>query len=105
MSKSVKTFCTLAMALAFAFLLTGDATAQKASSPKTPDIVAMGQPQATELLLLMESDKSGKVSKDQWMKFMGAEFDRLDKAKSGQVNLKELKESEKRPIRLAAVGK
>jgi len=33
---------------------------------------------ATELLLVMDTNKSGKVSKEEWMKFMEAEFDRSD---------------------------
>jgi hypothetical protein len=36
---------------------------------------------------------------------MAAEFDRLDKAKAGELNVRELKESEARPTRIAAVGK
>jgi hypothetical protein len=105
MSKSAKPLFAFTVALSVAFLLTASAAAQKASPPKTPDIVAMGQPQVTQLLLLMEADKGGRVSKDQWMKFMAAEFDRLDKGKNGQVNLKELKGLEERPTRIAAVGK
>ncbi len=65
----------------------------------------MGQTQVTQLLLLMETDNSGKVSKDQWIKFMEAEFDRLDKAKTGQLNIKDLKESQASPARFTAVGK
>jgi Ca2+-binding EF-hand superfamily protein len=45
------------------------------------------------LLLLMDTDKSGKISKQEWMKFMEAEFDRLDKDKKGQLDAKELEQS------------
>jgi hypothetical protein len=78
---------------------------QKASTPKSPDIVVIGQPHVTQLLLLMDADANGKVSKDQWMKFMAAEFDRLDKAKAGQLNIKDLKQSQAPPLRFTAVGK
>jgi Ca2+-binding EF-hand superfamily protein len=46
-----------------------------------------------ELLLLMDADKNGKISRDEWMKFMAMEFDRLDKDKSGALDQKELQQS------------
>jgi Ca2+-binding EF-hand superfamily protein len=42
------------------------------------------------LLLLMDTDKSGKISKQEWMTFMEAEFDRLDKDKKGELDVREL---------------
>jgi len=41
----------------------------------------MGEEQAKQLLLLIDTDKSGKISKQEWTRFMEAEFDRLDKEK------------------------
>ena len=105
MSRLTKPLCTFVAALSLTFLLSASAAAQKASAPKAPDVVAMGQPQVTQLLLSMEADKSGKVSKDQWIKFMEAEFDRLDKTRTGQLNVKDLKESQAAPLRFTAVGK
>ena len=61
----------------------GTAVAQKAAVPKPQDKLAIGEDEAKELLLLIDSDKKGKISKQQWMKFMEAEFDRLDKTKAG----------------------
>ena len=46
-----------------------------------------------ELSLLMDTDKSGKIPKQEWMKFMEAEFDRLDKDKKGEIDQKELMQS------------
>ena len=40
----------------------------------------------------MDTDKSGKISKEEWMKFMEAEFDRLDKDKKGELDAKELEQ-------------
>jgi hypothetical protein len=40
-----------------------------------------------------EREKSGKISKEEWMKFMEAEFDRLDADDKGQLNVKELTQS------------
>jgi Ca2+-binding EF-hand superfamily protein len=48
---------------------------------------------AKELLLAMDTNKSGKVSKEEWMKFMEAEFDRLDADHKGQLDVKELTQS------------
>ena len=47
--------------------------------PKPQDKTALAEANAKELLLLMDTDKTGKISKQEWMKFMEAEFDRLDK--------------------------
>lgn len=49
--------------------------------------------QVKQLLLLMDTDKNGMVSKQEWMNFMSAEFDRLDTDKSGQLSPKELTQS------------
>ncbi len=58
---------------------------------------------AKELLLLMDTDKTGKVSREEWMKFMEAEFDRLDVTHTGKLDVKELRQSR---VRLRpAVGK
>jgi hypothetical protein len=45
------------------------------------------------LLLLIDADDNGKISKQEWMKFMEAEFDRLDNDKKGQLDVKELMQS------------
>ena len=75
-----------------ALTLLGNA-AQKASVPKTQDKLAMGEDDVKHLLSLMEADKNGKVSRQEYMKFMAAEFDRLDKAKSGELDVKVLTQS------------
>jgi len=55
--------------------------------------LAVATAAAKQLLLAMDTDKSGKVSKEEWMKFMEAEFDRLDTDHKGQLDIKELTES------------
>lgn len=81
------------------------AFAQKAATPKPPDKPALAEEHARELLLLM--DKNGKISKQEWMRFMEAEFDRLDKDKTGQIDAKELEKSNLRVShrRISDVGK
>jgi hypothetical protein len=85
--------------------LGGNAVAQKDSVPKPQDTVALGQNEAEQLLLLIDSDKTGKITKQEWMKFMAEEFDRLDKNKSGEIDAKELARSRLRARPFANVGK
>ncbi len=62
----------------------------RASAPKPPDRVTMATENAKELILLMDTDKNGKISKQEWMNFMSAEFDRLDTDHSGELDPHEL---------------
>ena len=66
--------------------------AQIATTPKVQNQnnVALGETNTKQLLLLMNQDKDGKVSKQEFMTFMEAEFDRLDKKKEGKLDVKEL---------------
>jgi hypothetical protein len=64
----------------------GTAVAQKAAVPKSPDKLAIGEDEVKQLLLLMDTNKTGKITKREWKKFMEAEFDRLDKNKSGELS-------------------
>jgi hypothetical protein len=83
----------------------GTAVAQKAATPKPEDRLALGEPEVKQLLLLMDTDKNGKISKQEWMKFMEAEFDRLDKDKSGDLDAKDLAQSRLRVSHFTDVGK
>jgi hypothetical protein len=67
--------------------------------------IIAGENAAKQLLLLMDTDKNGKVSRQEWMSFMEAEFDRLDKNKDGMLDIKELEQSQMRPIPSSRVGK
>ena len=62
--------------------------------------LAIGENEAKRLLLLMDKDQNGKVSKQEFMSFMEAEFERLDKNKDGELDVKELTQSK---IRLGSV--
>lgn len=68
--------------------------AQKSSVPKQPTKDSLAQQKVTELLLLMDTDKNGKISKQGWMKFMEAEFDKSDRDKIGELDRKELLQSD-----------
>jgi len=63
--------------------------AQKASVPKPQNKLALAEDQVKHLLLLIDADKTGKVSKEQFMQFMEAEFERLDTAKKGELDVKQ----------------
>jgi hypothetical protein len=76
--------------------IVGTIAAQE-SNPKTPaqqeKKLAAGEREAKKMLLLMDADKSGKVSKQEFMSFMEAEFERLDINKDGELDVKELTDS------------
>ncbi len=59
--------------------------------------LAAAEPSTRQLLGLMDKDKSGKVSRQEFMDFMAAEFDRLDKNKDGELDVKELGQLRVRP--------
>jgi hypothetical protein len=86
-------FIGIIVVLVATLTLLGNAAAQKASVPKPQDKLAMGEGDVKHLLLLMDADKEGMVSKLQYMKYMEAEFERLDTHKVGQLNVKELTRS------------
>jgi hypothetical protein len=83
----------------------GTAGAQKAAVPKPQDKLALGVEQVKQLLFLIDTNKNGKITKQEWMKFMEAEFDRLDKNKSGELDAKELAQSRLRVSHFSTVGK
>ena len=55
--------------------------------------LAAGEVEAKRLLLLMDRDQSGKVSRKEFMSFMEEEFKRLDINKDGELDVKELTQS------------
>jgi hypothetical protein len=92
-------------ALVATWAILGTAVAQRQAVPKPQDKLALGEPEVTQLLLLMDTDKNSKISKEEWMKFVEAEFDRLDKDKKGQLDVKELTQSKLRVSHPVSVGK
>jgi len=66
---------------------TAAATPEKKPNSKK---VAEGEVEAKRLLLLMDRDQSGKVSHQEFMNFMEAEFERLDINKDSELDVKEL---------------
>jgi hypothetical protein len=75
---------------------TGAFAQEAGAAPATPQSpkVAAGEVDVKQLLLLMDTDKDGKISRKEFMDFMAAEFDRLDTDKSGELDVKELEKSQ-----------
>ena len=69
--------------------LVGAAAAPSALAVTKRGVVA-GETYARQLLQLMDTDKNGKVSRHEFMRFMEAEFDRLDVDHSGELTVEEL---------------
>jgi Ca2+-binding EF-hand superfamily protein len=80
--------------IAGAFALAAGAFAQDtANVPVRPNTGLIAEQNVKQLLLLMDTNKNGRISKKEWMDFMSAEFDRLDTDKSGELDPKELMKS------------
>lgn len=73
--------------------LVTNAVAQKSAASAQPDKFALANNNVRELLLLMDADKNGKISKQEWMAFMEAEFNQLDKEGKGELDPKQLGQS------------
>ncbi len=103
--RKVAVVIAVIIALVLTPTMAGTVVAQKASVPKPQNNLALGQEEVRQLLLLIGTDKNGKISKQEWMKFMEAEFDRLDVEKNGELDVKELAQSKLRVSHFGAVGK
>jgi hypothetical protein len=69
------------------------ATTEPAFTPQSKPVAA-GEFEAKKLLILMDADKSGTVSKKEFMEFMEAEFDRMDTNHDGALDVKELEQAQ-----------
>jgi hypothetical protein len=68
----------------------GTANAGDAPSAADSRKLEVGLSPTVRLLQLMDTDKNGKVSKEEFMRFMEAEFDFADKNKDKELDPKEL---------------
>jgi hypothetical protein len=83
------------------------AKAQKAAANlKAPDPVVQGEDHVKALLrLVSDKEKTDKVSEQEFLRFMTAEFERLDKNKTGELNAKDLAQSQSYVIPSEKTGK
>lgn len=79
-------------ALLVAGLAFHSSAAQK-SLPKPQDRLAIAEEQVKQLLPLMTADPHGKLSRQEYIHFMEAEFDRLDKDKKRELDVRALSQS------------
>jgi hypothetical protein len=95
-----RTMLLVILAVTALFAMVGTTiAAQKETTPKAQDNVAVGEPEVKQMLPLMDQDKDGKVSKQDFMEFMAAEFDRLDETKEGKLDVKKLTQPPAKPVR------
>jgi hypothetical protein len=90
MSKIFKTMVATAVVSAAGCLMI-PAIAADAPAAVDSTKLSTGLSPLAQLLQLMDTDKNGKVSKDEFMSFMQAEFDFADKNHDGQLDPVELK--------------
>lgn len=86
----------------------GAVAAQKSTAPPPSQhkgAIVAGQAAAKQLLLLMDTDKDGSISKIEWMTFMEAEFDRLDTNHDGFVDVKDMEKSQIQQVPFYRSGK
>jgi len=103
-SKNVLSFAIVVVVLVVGGAMSMTAAPQKAT-PKPLSRLALGEEEVKQLLLLMDTDKNGKISKKEYMTFMEAEFERMDKDKSEELDPKELTESSLRVSHPINAGK
>ena len=60
---------------------------------RQPDRNVMAIESVKQLLLVMDTDKRGKISKQEWMAFMESEFDRLDVQNKGELDQTAIRQS------------
>lgn len=85
-------------------LTAGSISAQRGDQHSVNKL-AIAESTVQQLLLLMDANKNGKITKQDFMRFMEAEFDRLDKNKLSELDVKELAQSQLRVSSFASVGK
>jgi len=88
----------------FVITVLGAGFSQKTDS-REPDKISLGMDHVKQLMLVMDS-RNGKISKQEWMKFMEAEFDRLDTERKGEVDqIKIQRSTYVRQIRFSDMGR
>jgi Ca2+-binding EF-hand superfamily protein len=79
--------------LLIALISAGGVLAVADVAPRPQDKLAQANENVKQLLLLLDADKNGRISKKEWMAFMEAEFNKLDKDGNGELDQKELVEA------------
>ena len=94
------TMLLVILAVTAFFAMVGTTIAdQKEATPKAQGNVAVGEAEVKQMLPLIDQDKDCRASKQDFMKFMEAEFDRLDKKKEGKLDVKKLTQPPAQPVK------
>jgi len=93
------------VALAATVAMPGNAAEPRQVAPKQEDKQTLRADHVRQLLVLMDTDTSGKVSKQEWMGYLAAEFDRLDRDKSGMLDIRTVVPATLHARPFAAMGK
>jgi Ca2+-binding EF-hand superfamily protein len=91
--------------LVAALFMSGPFAQNKAAVPEAQYRQGLNDDEVKLLFFLMDTDRNGKISKQEWMTFMSAEFDRLDTDKSGDLDPKELAQLSLRKSTFSSSGK
>lgn len=75
------------------FLLSGSIFVAPNVMATPQNLHAAARAKVAQLIELMDRDKNGQVSKEEFLQFMSTEFDRLDADKSGALSRQELSKS------------
>ena len=90
MRKTTRMFLICVIAAVFTV---GIVTGTPYQTSQTSDSDSLSPGEVAQLLRLIDVNKTGKITKQQWMDFMATEFDRLDTKKSGVLDSAELSRS------------
>jgi hypothetical protein len=66
------------------------AVAQKDGGLRHPDPAVLATEHVREILLVMNPDRNGNITREQWLQFMAAEFDHLDSDRKGAIEPRKL---------------
>ena len=91
--------------LLFAVLFATAPLAQNRAAAAPEERQGLKEDEVNLMFFLMDTDKNDKISRQEWMTFMSAEFDRLDTDKRGDLNPKELAQLSLRRSNFSSTGK
>jgi hypothetical protein len=77
----------------------------RAADPETQGRQLLTGDELKLLFVLMDTDKNGKISKQEWMTFMGTVFETLDQKKTGELDPNELAQLRFRKSTFSTGGK
>lgn len=91
--------------LAALLLITGALVGNKAAAQEGQGEKTLTGGEVRLIFLLMDTNRDGKISKEEWTSFMGSMFDRLDTGKTGAITPQELSQLKWQSGSFARTGK